>query len=72
MNLHLLIVIFVLVWLGGVGSAAVAVLVHGTPSEALIPAGMCVFLALITLLGFYPEAIKAQRILEKRLRNTTA
>lgn len=72
MNLHPLIVIFILVWLGGAGSAAVAVLVHGNPSEALIPAGMCVFLVLITLAGFYPEAIKARRILEEKLRNTSA
>jgi len=72
MNLHPLIMIFILVWLGGAGSVAVAVLDHGKPSEALIPAGMCVFLVLITLAGFYPEAIKARRILEEKLRNTTA
>jgi hypothetical protein len=70
MNIHPLIVIFILVWLGGAGSVTVAVLVQGNPSEALIPGGMCVFFVLLTLVGFYPEAFKARRILEEKLRNT--
>ncbi len=72
MSLHPLIVMFILVWFGAVGSAAVGMLTHGKTAEALFPAGMCVFLVLMTVAGFYPEAIKARRILEEKLRSGAA
>ena len=69
MNLHPLVLAFILFWLGGVGSAAITMLRRGKASEALIPLGMFAFGVALTLGGFYPEAIKARRILEKQLGN---
>ncbi len=70
MNLHPFVAVFVFVWLWISGSITATLLSQGTASDALSPAGMCGFLVLLTLAGFYPEAIKARRILEEKLGNT--
>ena len=68
MYLHPLVILFMLFWLGGVGSAAASMLWRGKGTEALVPLGMFVFGLLMILGGFYPEAIKARRILEERIQ----
>ena len=68
MYLHPLVLAFLLFWLGGVGLAAVAALRQGDGGAAtLVPIGMFVFGVALTLGGFYPEAIKARRLLEQHI-----
>jgi hypothetical protein len=67
MHLHPVVGVFMLIWLGGVGFGALAVLAsaHVGAGPTLIPFGMLVFGIALTLGGFYPEAFKARRILEQ-------
>jgi hypothetical protein len=68
MYLHPLVLAFMLFWLGGVGLGAVAALRQGDGGAAtLVPIGMFVFGVALTLGGFYPEAIKARRLLEQHI-----
>ena len=67
MYLHPLVLVFMLFWLGLAGAGAAATLRHGKPANALVPMGMCVFGVALTLGGFYPEALKARRILEEHI-----
>jgi len=67
MYLHPLVLVFMLFWLGFVGAGAVATLGHGKGDHALVPLGMLVFGVALTLGGFYPEALKARRILEEHI-----
>jgi hypothetical protein len=67
MYLHPFVLVFMLFWLGGVAAGAVTLLGHGKGSEALIPLGMFFFGVALPLGGFYPEAIKARRILQEHL-----
>jgi hypothetical protein len=72
MYLHPVVMVFMLFWLGGVGAGAVATFSHGKGAQALIPFGMFIFGAALTLGGFFPEAIKARRILEEHIDKLTA
>lgn len=68
MSLHPSVAVAMLFWLGATGLGAVVALrqpVEGTP--VLVPIGMFVFGVVLTLSGFYPEAIKARRLLEQHL-----
>jgi hypothetical protein len=67
MHLHPVVGVFMLIWLGVVGIAALAILRSGHIGAApsLIPFGMLVFGVALTAGGFYPEAFKARRILEQ-------
>jgi hypothetical protein len=69
MNLHPIVGVFALIWFGGVGVGAFAVLANGNigAGPTLIPFGMLVFGVALTLGGFYPEAFKARRILEQSI-----
>ncbi|WP_263770031.1 hypothetical protein [Propionivibrio soli] len=69
MNLHPLIAAFILFWLGAVGVGAVAAFMSESRSiqSVLIPAGMFMFGIVLTAGGFYPEAVKARRLLEQRI-----
>jgi hypothetical protein len=58
--------IFMLIWLGGVGSAAVSILYDDAMS--LVPLGMFVLGLVLTAAGFFPEAFKAKRLLTDLLR----
>ena len=66
MNLHPLVTIFMLFWLGGVGLGGFAA-AHMNPKHALIPFGMFIFGVALTLGGFFPEAFKARGLLEQSL-----
>jgi hypothetical protein len=70
MTLHPLVIIFLLVWLAGVGSAAVATLAEpaGGVANAAVPLGMFVFAIALTLIGFIPEAWTAKRLIRECLR----
>jgi hypothetical protein len=73
MYLHPLVLVFVLFWLGGVGVGAAAALRQGDGGPwTLVPIGMFVFGVALTLGGFYPEAIKARRLLEQHIRSPTS
>jgi hypothetical protein len=73
MYLHPLVLVFMLFWLGGVGVDAAAALRQGDAGAwTLVPMGMFVFGVALTLGGFYPEAIKARRLLEQHIGPTTA
>lgn len=67
MFLHPIVGAFMLFWLSGVGIAALTSFntLHGTTSPVLVPLGMFVFGVALTLGGFYPEAVKARRLLEQ-------
>jgi hypothetical protein len=67
MSLHPLVTAFVLFWLGAVGSGAAVTTAHSNFQAALIPFGMFLFGIALTLGGFYPEALKARRLLEQNL-----
>jgi hypothetical protein len=69
MYLHPLVGVFMLIWLGGVGLGALAVSTAGQAGTVptLVPFFMLVFGVALTLGGFYPEAIKARRLLEQGL-----
>jgi hypothetical protein len=67
MHLHPVVAAFMLIWLGAVGAAAITALGSrgsGTPL-AYIPAGMFVFGVVLMVGGFFPEAMKARRLLER-------
>ena len=72
MSLHPFVLLFMLFWLGGVGYAAFAILNKGMTAEAAIPLGMFLFGVALTLGGFYPEAIKARRLLEQHIGQISA
>jgi hypothetical protein len=67
MHLHPIVAGFMVFWLGGVGIGAWAIFnaSRGPAMPALIPAGMFLFGVALTLGAFYPEAIKARRLLEQ-------
>jgi hypothetical protein len=68
MSLHPLAAIFMVVWLSAVGMAAMVALAHwGTSDFRIEPVAMFVVGLAMTLGGFYPEAYKARRLLERAL-----
>jgi hypothetical protein len=73
MYLHPLVLVFMLLWLGGVGLGAVAALRQGDGGTGtLVPMGMFVIGVVLVLGGFYPEAIKARRLLEQHIGTPSA
>lgn len=71
MFLHPLVAVFMLVWFSGVGVGALAFF-NSPPNSAshwagLVPIGMLVFGVALVCGGFFPEAIRARRILEQAL-----
>jgi hypothetical protein len=73
MYLHPVVLVFILFWLAGVGLGAVASPRQGDGGAwSLVPVGMFVFGVVLTLGGFYPEAIKARRLLEHHIGNPSA
>jgi hypothetical protein len=69
MYLHPLVAVFVLFWLGAVGTGALASFnaQNGNIGPALIPAGMFLFGIVLTVGSFYPEAFKARRLFEQSI-----
>ena len=61
MHLHLLVLAFVIVWIGGV-LFALSRSSFAWDRPHLIPLGMAVFGAAVTCGGFFPEAVKATRL----------
>jgi len=73
MSLHRATAVFMLIWLGGVAFAAIGIFSRGeVAGKAFFPVAMFVFGVVLTLVGFYPEAIKARRLLEQHLAPTIA
>jgi len=67
MRLHPLAAIFMSLWMTGVGAASLIAL-RGDPEPlSLIPVVMLVAGLAMTFGGFYPEAIKARRLLEEQI-----
>jgi hypothetical protein len=60
MRLHISVMIFMVIWLGGVGTIAAS-------TSALIPLGMFLVGIALPAVGFYPEAFKARDILRRKL-----
>jgi len=72
MFLHPLVTAFVLFWLSAVGFGAWRLLTAPNvshSSSAFIPAAMFVFGVALTCGGFFPEALKARRLLEDAIQN---
>lgn len=67
MHLHAVVLVFMLAWFGALGVSAVSVFASQGPVVALAPGGLLIFGVVVTALGFYPEALKARRILEENL-----
>lgn len=74
MHLHPFVALFMLFWLGGVGSGMIAAVTSqsGNIGAALFPGGMFAFGIVLTAGGFYPEAFKARRLLEQSIGNAGA
>src|SRR5262245_58927278 len=73
MYLHPFVLVFMLFWLGAVGVGAVAAFRQAdVGAVSLVPDGMFVFGVVLTIGGFYPEAIKARRLLEQHIRQASA
>ena len=73
MYLHPATAVFMLIWLGGVAFAAIGFFSRGeVAGKAFFPVAMFIFGVVLTLVGFYPEAIKARRLLEQQLAPTGA
>ncbi len=68
MYLHPLVGAFMLLWLGGIGSVAVSFVRRAETLGAVFAAGMFMFGVALTLGCFYPEALKARRLLEECIR----
>jgi hypothetical protein len=68
MYLHLLVALFILAWLSWVGMGALMALAHwGTGEFRIEPVAMLVMGIALSVGGFYPEAYKARRLLERAL-----
>ena len=67
MTLHPVVALFILFWLGAVGFGAAVTAAHSSLQAALFPLGMFVFGVALTFVGFFPEALKARRLLEQNL-----
>jgi hypothetical protein len=64
MHLHFLVLAFMCVWFGGVLSA-VSLSDFAWDELHLLPLGMAVFGVVLTCGGFFPEAVKAARLLRE-------
>ncbi len=73
MHLHPVVFVFMLFWHVPVGFVAFLVLKSPQSSfrTVCVPVGMFFFGIVLTASGFYPEAVKARRLLEQGLENTT-
>jgi len=67
MHLHPFVLVFMLAWFGALGASALSALASHGPVLAIVPGGLFIFGAVVMALGFYPEALKARRILEENL-----
>lgn len=67
MHLHPVVAIFILFWLSAVGVGAFTAFYSEVGLPSLIPLGMFIFGIALTAIGFYPEALKARKLLEKAL-----
>lgn len=65
MSPHPSVTVFMVLWVGLLATAAVAMWGERALGQALAPLGLVVFGIVLTLCGFYPEALKARRILEE-------
>ncbi len=72
MSLHPAVAVFALVWLGAVGFGALAAAGSTKPDASLFLLGMFLFGLALTLVGFFPEAFKARRLLEQNLAGVSA
>jgi hypothetical protein len=69
MHLHPVVLVFMLGWFALLGSSAMTVLSSHGPIVAIAPAGLFIFGAAVMGAGFYPEALRARRILEQSLES---
>ena len=71
MTLHPFVGLFMIFWLGAVGAGTFNAFYSNRLDGApiLIPAGMSVFGTALTIIGFYPEAIKAHHLLERTVKS---
>jgi hypothetical protein len=70
MYLHPFVAVFMAVWFSGVGSALYGFLHSANPvadMTVVFPLGMLAFGVVMVCAGFFPEAIKARRLLEQAL-----
>jgi hypothetical protein len=66
MHLHPAVAVFMLFWLGIVGSVAMPI--GYTEPMSLVPLGMLAFGLLLPVAAFFPEAFKAKRLITDLLR----
>ena len=69
MTLHPFVAIFMLFWLSftGVGAWQAVNTSQGQDPTVLVPIGMFIFGIMLVTLGFFPEAIKARRLIENEV-----
>lgn len=75
MFLHPFMTIFMALWLYGIGTLVVEFLSNPPPTHrwaAVGPASLLVFGIALVCGGFFPEAIKARRLLEQALSRSSA
>jgi len=72
MHLHPFMLVFMLGWFALLGSSAMALLTSHGLIVAIAPTGLFIFGAAVMAAGFFPEAVRARRILEQNLESTGA
>src|ERR1022692_748291 len=65
MSLHPLVALFMIFWLGAVGLGAFFL----RSASSAIPAGMFIFGIALTVGAFFPEAMKAKRLISDAVTN---
>jgi len=70
MFIHPVVALFMLLWFSGIGSSVVT---FSNPLHPMliVPAGLLIFGVALVCGGFFPEAIKARRLLEQGLAKPT-
>ena len=69
MFLHPLVAVFMAFWLSGVGFGVLQNVSRAAGAVTIVPIGMLLFGLALMIGGFFPEALKAKRLLQESLES---